>query len=60
MTTNPCEWDPERDKPSEGDGCRQEATVCVGANGKCHLCEMCAELPRFKRMKKQKLKGEPT
>lgn len=55
-----CEWNPEEDKPAECHltnpeeshiGCKNEATIAVGANGQWHLCESCAKLPRFKRFR---------
>ena len=61
-----CEWNPEKNRPSQyltgriysrsgkTDGCQNEATVCVGYNGKWHLCESCASLPIFKKYRKRK------
>lgn len=47
---SPCEWNPNKNAPAAGDdGCRNDATVCVGADGQWHLCDECAELPRFAR-----------
>jgi len=47
-----CEWDPENNEPARFDdgvdtGCKNEATVSVGAAGQWHLCATCAALPRF-------------
>lgn len=63
-----CEWDPERDRASQGDpvygdpalkwrnytGCPNLADVIVGADGKWRLCESCAALPTFKRWRVRK------
>jgi hypothetical protein len=49
-----CEWDPDRDSAAEeSDGCRNEATLSVGADGNWHLCESCAALPAFDRYRKR-------
>lgn len=52
-----CEYNPEKKAPatllpSEGD-CKNEATVSVGAAGEWHLCDSCAALPFFKRLRKR-------
>jgi hypothetical protein len=53
--TEYCEWDPARnDAAYEGEGCRNEAELCVGAKGEWHLCRKCAALPRFKRLRARK------
>jgi hypothetical protein len=45
-----CEWNPTADREAfEGDPPHGEATVMVGADGKYHLCDACARLPRFAR-----------
>lgn len=61
-----CEWNPERDEPAvtlnehsffgptEHQGCPNEATVSIGRNGRWHLCESCAVLPRFERFRVRK------
>lgn len=51
-----CEYDPEWGCPATTEhGCRNEATICVGADGKWHLCASCAELSVFRRLKKAPL-----
>ena len=54
-----CDWDPERNSPAvdlvfEGErtrlgGCRNPATLTVGARRQWHLCVECAALPKFRR-----------
>lgn len=56
-----CEWNPYAAMAAirDGDqhiGCQSDATICVGADGKWHLCESCSLLPRFKRYKKTPLR----
>lgn len=57
---DPCEWNPEKDRPGAGhhqqglgwydyDGCQNQAALIVGADGKWRLCRSCAALPRFNR-----------
>lgn len=51
-----CEWDPVRNEPAGAVataecGCRNKATVRVGAKGEWHLCASCARLPRFNKYK---------
>lgn len=50
-----CEWDRDANEPAlVGEkGCANEAVYRVGDY---HLCEACADLPRFKRYKKNPLK----
>lgn len=53
--TEQCEWWPEKAGPAlagEG-GCSNSATLTVGSAGTWHLCTSCADLPRFKRMKRR-------
>ena len=59
MTTYPCEWDPDHDGPAliivsrfHGD-----ALWSVGACGQWHLCDACAQLPRFRRYRVRRLLG---
>lgn len=48
-----CEWNPDECRAAyEDDGCRNEATLCVGANGAWHLCDECSMHPMFARLKK--------
>lgn len=50
-----CEWNPTANRAAfEGEN-HAAATVCVGADGRWHLCEQCAALPQFKRLKKRPL-----
>jgi len=53
-----CEWDPNSNAPAtsldggaEYIGCGNPATVCLGANGRWHLCDSCAALPQFSRFR---------
>jgi hypothetical protein len=52
-----CEWDPERDQPAKcypiQDGCQNKATLSVGQDGMWHLCEACAALPIFSRLRRR-------
>ncbi len=60
MTHEQCEWAPLVNRPADSSddpfACLHAATVCVGANGTYHLCAACADLSRFKRLKKSPLK----
>lgn len=51
-----CEWDPEKNDFAESEygGCLKQAVWSIGQNGHAHLCEVCAELPRFKRFSVRK------
>jgi len=54
-----CEWNPvyaraSTNPPSDGD-CPNEVTVCVGANGRWHLCTSCAAMKPFLRLKQYPL-----
>lgn len=53
-----CEWNPtaSRGRYENEAECSNNATICVGQNGKWHLCESCSKLPVFKRLKKKPLK----
>jgi len=47
-----CEWNPVTSEPAkEGDVPHAAAVVSVGADGRWHLCESCAALPKFKRLR---------
>jgi hypothetical protein len=56
-----CEWNPAANKPAteiignpkSRDGCSREASLSVGGKKNWHLCEHCAMLPRFKRLRKR-------
>ena len=56
-----CEWNPEKNTDAVSladgtgyEGCGKEATVSVGSGmNNYHLCDSCAELPRFNRFKKR-------
>ena len=50
-----CEWWPERNDLAtgvEGEGCVNTAVISVGASRIYHLCDVCAGLPRFRRMRR--------
>jgi hypothetical protein len=52
-----CEWNPERDGLAfVGDRHTREnpATVLVGGRENYRLCDGCAALPRFKRLRKRR------
>ena len=58
--TELCEWNPERDEPAtevksthQRWGCIRPAIWAVGSANKWHLCDYCAALPRFKRLRKR-------
>ena len=56
IVSDTCEYNPETKLPAfEGGPCYHRATVCAGANGRWHLCDCCAKLPEFKRLKKTTL-----
>lgn len=49
-----CEYNPSQARAAyrdEASACKNEATVCVGAKGRWHLCSECAALPVFRRLK---------
>jgi hypothetical protein len=57
-----CEWNPLRDEPAaeqrlNGEtlrwGCDNLATLSVGLSNNWHLCESCAALPRFMRLRRR-------
>ena len=53
-----CEWDPERNRPSyRGEDSHAVAVLVVGGKGQWHLCESCADLPKFRRFKRQPLRS---
>ena len=61
-----CEWNPAEGRWAWAgdDGCQNEATWRVGADGLGHVCYECSQHPLFRRMKKVPLprprrKGEP-
>ncbi len=55
-----CEWNPTTSEPAkQGDPPHAEAVVSVGADGRWHLCESCAALPKFKRLRVRKPLGRP-
>lgn len=62
MSKELCEWDPETNSPAliqqKGDpqtGCQNEAVWSLGASLKenWHLCDSCAGLERFKRLRRK-------
>lgn len=50
-----CEYNPLSKRAAysgdEPGACESAATVCVGHNGKWHLCFECAALPEFRKFK---------
>lgn len=55
-----CWWWPERDAPAtgvDGQGCNNTAVLSIGARENWHLCESCAALPRFRRMRRNRWIG---
>lgn len=51
-----CEYNPTAGRArydGEAD-CPNESTMCVGSRGKWHLCDSCADLPVFNRLKSRK------
>lgn len=61
MLTEACEWNPAANAPAimGGPVCPLPATVSVGANGQWHVCEACAKLPHFERLRKRTKIGSP-
>lgn len=54
LENDPCEWNPERDKPAgAGTPAHAPAEVLVEANGEHRLCEQCAKLPRFSKYRRR-------
>lgn len=62
VMTEICEWWPEQDRPAEEvpgrpdsrKGCPNETAWSVGVAKNWHLCDSCAALPRFARMRSRK------
>lgn len=52
-----CEWDPARDAPAVLDGTWHAWAVwsCGTGPRNIHLCQDCADLPRFRRLKRRAL-----
>lgn len=51
-----CEWNPTLNAAASSDDAPHgDAVWCVGAQGQWHLCDSCAQLPRFARFKKTRL-----
>jgi hypothetical protein len=55
-----CEWNPLRDEPATEQkstnqrwGCARPAMWSVGRVENWHLCDECAKLPRFKRLRRR-------
>lgn len=55
-----CEWNPEKNESAliemhgfPKDGCQNEATLSVGIGTNWHLCESCAALPVFSRLRRR-------
>jgi hypothetical protein len=53
-----CEWNPKENRTAYEDEVHAQATWVVGSNGKYHLCDECANLPKFVRYKKTRLSNE--
>ena len=45
---DPCEWNPDKDRPSFEGEFHAQAKVILGAGDIWRLCEECAKLPYFK------------
>lgn len=51
---DPCDWDPDRQGPARANTPHHGWAVWgVGMKGGWHLCESCAALPTFKRLRKR-------
>lgn len=50
-----CEWNPIANAPADVvDGCENVAVLSVGAGeNNLHLCQRCADLPRFARLRRR-------
>lgn len=44
-----CEWNPTENRLSYCSEHHEKATWVIGAKGQYRLCDVCANLPRFKR-----------
>jgi hypothetical protein len=56
ITGERCEWWPAEDQPATGvpgEACPNLATLSVGAGNNWHLCDSCAALPRFRRLRRR-------
>lgn len=51
-----CEWWPVGDRSATGrpgERCPNPATLSVGTKNNWHVCDSCAALPRFKRLRRR-------
>ena len=51
--TDPCEWNPEANRSALRNEAHAAADWIVGANGAWRVCDACAKLPRFRRLRKR-------
>lgn len=55
-----CEWNPATSEPAKtGDPGHAEAVLRVGSRRSWHLCQACADLPEFKRLRVRKPLQKP-
>jgi len=50
---NACEYNPQEKRAAYENELHAVATWIVGCNGKWRLCDACAALPEFKRLRKR-------
>lgn len=51
--SNPCEWNPTKNRTAYDYEVHAQADVIVGAEGAYRLCNDCAALPRFSRYRRR-------
>jgi len=56
---DPCEWNPDANRPAYDDEVHAPADVIVGRAGRWRLCEACAALPEFRRYKRRVAVSRP-
>lgn len=57
-STEYCFWNPQEDRPAYVGEDHAAVTVILGAKNVWFLCSECAELPRFRRLRKRRPFGE--
>lgn len=52
-----CEWNPKENRTAYDDEFHATATIIAGVKDNIFLCRNCANLPKFKRLKKIAISG---
>jgi len=54
---DPCEYNPQEKRAAYDNEVHAAATTIAGSNGKWRLCDECAALPEFARLKKRLIRA---